>query len=106
MRFLALAATLALIIGYQAEIRSQIDVWLEADADPRVQAAIELRCDSGPTSLHMDCARELEQEFASGTREPEAIVRRHCTRFTNEWTLNTERPLPICTELYGGWIKG
>ena len=54
----------------------------------------------------MDCARELEQEFASGTREPEAIVRRHCTRFTNEWTLNTERPLPICTELYGGWIKG
>ena len=106
MRLLALASTLALMAGYQAEIRSQVESWLGAGKDPRVQAAIELRCDSGPVSLHMDCANELEQEFASGIREPEAIVRRHCTRFTNEWAPESEHPLPICTELYGGWIEG
>ena len=106
MRLLALAAGLALTASYQTEIRSQIGIWLGLDEDPHVQAAIELRCDSNPDDLHGDCAGDLEREFASGRREPEAIIRRHCTRFTNEWALDTEQPLPICTELYGGWIEG
>ena len=106
MRLLTLTTTLALTVFYHAEIRSQIEAWAGMDQDPRVEAAIQLRCDSGPTSLHMSCAQELEQEFEAGIREPETIVRRHCTRFSNEWAIESERPLPICTELYGGWIEG
>jgi hypothetical protein len=106
MRLFVFASALALATGYQADIRSQVDAWLGAEEDPKVQAAIQLRCESGPANLHLACARELEHEFESGAREPEAIVRRHCTRFSNEWAVEAERPLPICTELYGGWIEG
>ena len=103
---LALLGSLILIAINASQIRSRIDDWRGIEADPRVDAAIKLRCDSGPAPLRADCAQELEREFASEVRSPEAILRRHCTRFANEWTAGVEQPAPICDELYGGWIEG
>jgi hypothetical protein len=106
MRWLALVGTLALLVGSGDRLWSEYESWTGAKSDPRVEAAIELRCANDPAPLQDDCARELERNFAENVREPEAIVRRHCTRFTNEWTLEIEEPYTICTELYGGWIQG
>jgi hypothetical protein len=106
MRWIALVGGLALLLTQAPELRARAEAWLGVESDPRVQAAIELRCPADSSFLRADCARELEQDFAAGRREPESIVRPHCTRFENDWALHAEPPLPICTELYGGWIKG
>jgi hypothetical protein len=106
MRLLVLLVALGLAIHFRMEIASQLETWAAPPVDPHVAAAIDLRCDSEPVPLRDDCARELEQDFVSGLREPETIVRRHCTRLPNDWMLESEPPLPICRELYGGWIRG
>jgi len=106
MRLLVLLVTLGLAIQFRVEIASQLERWTRPSDDPHVAAAIDLRCESEPIALRDDCARDLEQDFVSGVREPETIVRRHCTRISNDWMLESEPPLPICRELYGGWIQG
>jgi len=106
MRLLILLVPLALAIHFRMEIASRLETWTTPPVDRHVAAAIDLRCESEPAPLRGECARELEQDFVSGTREPETFVRRHCTRISNQWTLEFEPPLPICRELYGGWIRG
>jgi len=107
MKLLFFLGTLALIATYGTELHSRVDRWIGGESDPHVQAAIDLRCQSGPAAFRVDCARELRRDFEAGAREPASIVKRHCTRFSNEWAVAAQRrPLPICTELYGGWIEG
>lgn len=106
MRPLVLLVALGLAIHFRMEIASQLETWTTPSDDPRVAAAIELRCNAEPVPLRDDCARELEQDFVTGVREPETIVRRHCTRVRSDWMLESEPPLPICRDLYGGWIRG
>jgi hypothetical protein len=76
------------------------------DADPHVQPAIALRCDDEPAGTRAECEHELRRDFASGARQPEAIVRRHCTRYANRWAEEADPPSRLCSELYGGWIEG
>ena len=106
MRWLALAGILALLVGYGDRIQSGYETWTGKKADPRVEAAIDLRCGDESVVLRTECARELRRDFQTGARHPEAIVRPHCTRFMNDWSLEIEQPSTICTELYGGWIEG
>jgi hypothetical protein len=107
MKLLAFLGALALIATQGPTIRSRLEAWLGGEGDPHAEAAIELRCDSDSTVLRTDCARELRRDFESGVLEPETIVKRHCTRFPNDWaSAAPPRPLPICAELYGGWIEG
>jgi hypothetical protein len=106
MRWLVFVGILALLVGSGDRLQNGFESWIGEESDPRVEAAIELRCANDPAPLRDDCARELERDFATNVREPEEIVRRHCTRFTSEWTLEVDEPSTICTELYGGWIQG
>jgi len=106
MRWLALAGILALLATNTDRLRSEYEAWTGETTDPRVQAAIELRCANDPVSLRDACAQDLQRDFQEDVREPEAIVRRHCTRFSSEWTLDLEEPSTICRDLYGGWIEG
>jgi len=73
--------------------------------DPHAAAAIELRCADEMDAFRDDCEEELEKNFELGVREPEEILRRHCTRFTSDWALTPSSPPNICQEMYGGWIK-
>jgi hypothetical protein len=107
MKLLAFLGALVLIASQGATLRSRIETWLEGKSDSHAEAAIALRCDSDSTAVRSHCADELRRDFESGVLEPESIVKRHCTRFPNDWaSAAPASPLPICAELYGGWIEG
>ncbi len=106
MRTLFIVTALAFLVGALPEIREAATNYLEPEIDPRVEVAIELRCAEEIPAFRDDCARELRQDFEVGAREPEEIVRLHCTRIESDWAIHTRSPMPICDELYGGWIKG
>ena len=107
MRFFILTAALCLMAWATPEFRTWSTSLLEDRDDPHVVAAIELRCASKEASVFDDdCAKALQRDFDRGVREPETIVRLHCTQFSSDWGLTSRTPDSICKELYGGWIEG
>jgi hypothetical protein len=106
MRFLFWMTIVALGVGVVPNLRNEVASFFVPAPDPRVEAAVELRCADEIAGLRDECARELRHDFEAGMREPETIVRRHCTRVVSDWAMDIPRPLPICDELYGGWIRG
>ena len=107
MRFLILTAALCLMTWSIPEFRTWSATLIENRDDPHVDAAIQLRCAAKENSAFRDeCARDLQRDFAHGVREPEAIVRLHCSRLSSDWAPTTRSPDSICEELYGGWIEG
>jgi hypothetical protein len=106
MRFLILSAVVCLMAWSSPEFRAWSSSVIGDPVDPHAVAAIELRCATEMDSFHDDCARELQREFDLGVRDPEMIVRRHCIQFSSDWAPTTRAPLPICEEIYGGWIEG
>ena len=106
MRFFILTAAVCLVAWSSPEIRAWSSSLLADPVDPHALAAIELRCATEMDAFRDDCARELQRDFELGVREAETIVRRHCTQFSSDWAPATRAPLPICEEIYGGWIKG
>ena len=107
MRFFILTAALCLIAWSTPEFRAWSKTLLEDHDDPHIVAAIELRCASKENgTFRTQCARELERDFERGIRQPEAIVRLHCSRFSSDWAPTSHSPDSICEELYGGWIEG
>jgi hypothetical protein len=106
MRFLILTAALGLMMWSMPEFRAWSTTLLEDSTDPHAVAAIELRCASKEVAaFRNDCANELRRDFELGVREPETIVRLHCTQFSSDWARAQRTPPSICTEIYGGWIK-
>jgi hypothetical protein len=106
MRILILIAALGLITWSSPAFRAWSATLFEEKHDPHAVAAIELRCASELDSLRGNCARDLQSDFDLGLREPETIVRLHCTKFSSDWANTPRTPLSICNEIYGGWIKG
>lgn len=106
MRFFILMAALCLMAWSSPELRAWSKTLLEDPADTHAVAAIELRCAGEVGALRDDCAEDLQRDFDLGVREPETIVRLHCTRFPSDWELTSRNPLSICKEIYGGWING
>lgn len=106
MRLLILIAALGLTTWSSPVFRDWSATLFEKSSDPHSVAAIELRCASELDSLREDCARDLRHDFDLGLREPETIVRLHCTKFSSDWAITPRTPLSICNEIYGGWIKG
>jgi hypothetical protein len=106
MRALVVTSILALMISHSPALFSGAKALFFEDHDPHLRHAIALRCDDPSQSDRDSCEQELRSEFASGAREPEAIVRRHCTRFANRWATEAEPASSVCHELYGGWIEG
>jgi hypothetical protein len=99
--------SIALMLAYQVPSLYELGEQLFfGDADPHVRPAIALRCHAEPAGARAECEHALRRDFASGARQPEAIMRRHCTRFANRWAEDAEPPSPVCSELYGGWIEG
>jgi hypothetical protein len=105
MRFIVLITALGLIGWSSPELREWTGILVPERSDPRAAAAIELRCASEMDAFRDDCAEELQKNFDLGVREPEAILRLHCTRYTNEWSLTPSAAPSICEEMYGGWIE-
>ena len=106
MRLLGWTLIIGLLAATIPQVRTEAKSLFEPQSNPRVEAAIDLRCVGEPLAFRDDCARELRHDFKVGLREPEEIVRRRCTRIQSDWAIHTRAPLPICNELYGGWIKG
>jgi len=106
MRILPYVVALTAFGAFGTDIPTDIDTWINRDEGPTVHAAIQLRCDSGAEDLRAECAKDLQRDIDTGVAKPDTIVRVHCTRFTNAWTLEAESPSEICQELYGGWIEG
>ena len=106
MRFMILTAALGLMMWSIPEFRTWSTTLIEDPADPHAVAAIELRCASKEAAaFRKNCAEELQREFDLGVREPETIVRLHCTQFSSDWSSAQRTPPFVCTEIYGGWIK-
>jgi hypothetical protein len=107
MRSFILTAAICLMAWSTPAFRVWTTALLEHADDPHVVAAIELRCASQETGVFRDnCAKDLRRDFDQGVREPETIVRLHCTQFSSDWALSERAPDSICRELYGGWIEG
>lgn len=106
MRFFILTAALCLMAWSTPEFRAWSAALLEDRDDPHTVAAIELRCASIEVGASRDdCRRELQHDFDLGVREPESIVRLHCTQFSSDWAATPRTPPAVCKEIYGGWIK-
>ena len=107
MRLFILIAALCLIARSIPEFHAWSAALLEDRDDPHVVAAIELRCASKEAGVFRhNCAKDLRRDFDHGVREPEKIVRLHCTQLSNDWALAARTPDSICKELYGGWVEG
>jgi hypothetical protein len=107
MRSFVLTAALCLMAWCAPEFRDWSAALLEDRDDPHVVAAIELRCAPKEAGVfHDNCASDLRRDFDHGVREPETIVRLHCTQFSSDWALRSRIPDPICEQLYGGWVEG
>jgi len=106
MRALVAASIISLLAYHGPALYDWANGSLFGAVDPLVRPAIALRCDEVAFGTRADCEQELLREFSSGAAEPEAIVRRHCTRYANRWSEDAEQPAPVCSELYGGWIEG
>jgi len=107
MRYFVLTAALCLMAWCTPEFRAWSAALLEDHDDPHVVAAIEVRCASKEAGVFRDnCAKELRRDFEHGVREPETIVRLHCTQFSSDWAPSAPTPDSICKELYGGWVEG
>jgi hypothetical protein len=106
MRALVVASIITLLVYQGPTLYDWANDSFFGEVDPHVQPAIALRCDEASANARAECEHELRREFASGTIHPEAIVRRHCTRYANRWSEDAEPPARVCSELYGGWIEG
>ena len=100
MRILAAVVVIATAILHGQSLATQAkNLAAGEEPDPFVGAAIELRCaDSNANSL-FECESELRQSFADGTSKPEAVVRRHCSYFENEWATGAPHRSPVCSEI-------
>ncbi len=105
MRLIVLLAGLGLMAWSSPEVRAWSGVLVLDREDPRAAAAIELRCASEMDVFRDDCAEEMQKNFELGVREPEEILRLHCTRYTSDWSISPTAPPSICKEMYGGWIQ-
>jgi hypothetical protein len=105
MRWIIMTAALGLIAWSSPGVHARIESLFEDSVDPRAEAAIELRCGSEQEAFRDECARELTRDFELGVREPEAILRLHCTRFASDWTSEPSAASSICEKIYGGWIE-
>jgi hypothetical protein len=105
MRFLIITAALGLLAWSSPGLRTWVESRVERPVDPKAAAAIELRCGSEKEAFRDECARELKRDFELGVRQPDAILRVHCTRVSNDWAREPVSASPICQEIYGGWIR-
>lgn len=105
MRFFIITAALGLLAWSSPGFRSFAESLVEQPVDPKAAAAIELRCGSEKQAFRDECARELKRDFELGVREPDAILRPHCTRVSSDWSREAESASAICKEIYGGWIR-
>jgi hypothetical protein len=105
MRWIIMTAALGLMAWSSPGLHSGIANLFGNPVDPRAEAAIELRCGSERAAFRDECALELKRDFELGVREPEAILRLHCTRFSSDWTNRPSATSSICEKIYGGWIE-
>ena len=105
MRLIILTAAVGLMAWSNPSVHAWVGNLIQDPVDPRAAAAIELRCASEHEVFRDDCALELQRDFELGVREPEAILRLHCTRFSSDWAPQQSEALSVCEKIYGGWIE-
>ncbi len=105
MRWLfAVVATTALAIG---TISGGGLGWLLPETlSSDVRAALEVRCGKSSEAANRECQRSLSRRFAAGAIDPVRVLRMHCTRWQGPWGGPSEKPPEVCSERYGGWIRG
>ena len=102
--FVGFLGTLALAI--QAMSAGWFGLSLPGGLDPDVRAALGVRCGNLDESISRECQRALSDRIATGSIDPGAILRMHCTRWEGPWGRVTESPPQICADRFGGWIRG
>jgi hypothetical protein len=104
MRGLTITTTLILLGAYGwAQGASERTERAQARAD--LQAALEIRCDTELDATASECQRKLEARFASGTINPEAILRTHCMKWRGPFVGTREEPPQLCVDRFGGWLS-
>ena len=63
--------------------------------DPQTLDALEVRCGDAQGRERTHCEADLRHAFQNGGRQPEEIVKLHCTRFDNGWVAQ-EADLDVC----------
>jgi hypothetical protein len=105
MRWIIITAAVCLMAWSNTDARTWIENLIEEPADPHVAAAIEVRCASEEGAFREECALDLQRDFELGVREPESILRLHCTRVPSDWAQRARTADSICERIYGGWIE-
>jgi len=96
----------ALALAIYAASTGWLGLSLPGRFDPEVRAALQVRCERFDGARSRECERTLSARIASGSVDPAAILRMHCTRWEGVWGHVTEPPPAICAERFGGWIRG
>ena len=71
---------------------------------PHAATALALECSDLAPDLRAECELEYQEAFRSGEIEPIAVLRMHCTRWSNPWESAPGEPPSLCTEQFGGWV--
>lgn len=105
MRIVLFTAIVGCLAATNPEVRGFAKDLLVDPVDPREAAAIEVRCAEEHEAFRDDCALELKRDFELGVRQPDTILRMHCTRFSSEWAARPPAARAVCEEIFGGWIE-
>lgn len=105
MRYVILTAIVGFVAATHPDVRDWAKSLVVDPVDPRAAAAIEVRCAEEHEAFRDDCALELQRDFELGVREPDTILRMHCTRYASDWATQPPAARQVCEEIFGGWIE-
>jgi hypothetical protein len=105
MRIVIFTALVGLMAATNPDVRDWTKELFVHPVDPREAAAIEVRCAEEHEAFRDDCALELKRDFELGVRQPDTILRMHCTRYASDWAARPPAAREVCREIFGGWIE-